>query len=221
MKINYLKINGFGKFKQKKINLEDKLNIIYGKNESGKSSMLKFISSMLYGASKNKNGKDMPDFDKFKPWDIDEFSGKIRYTLDSNKTYEVFREFKKKNPVIYNEKMEDISKEFNINTKGIEFFEEQTGIDEQTFLNTTVIEQECMKLDKLSQNSIIQRISNLMSSGDDNISYKKSIDKIKDMQTEQVGTERTSGRPINIVEQKLKYLEAEKRKLESYKENER
>ena len=126
MKINYFKINSFGKLKNKEISFEDKINIIYGENESGKSSMLKFISSMLYGAATTQNrsrdGKDISDFDRFKPWTGDEFSGKIKYTLDNNKTYEVFREFKKKSPVIYNEKMEDISKEFNINTKGIDFY---------------------------------------------------------------------------------------------------
>ena len=59
MKINEFKINGFGKIKDKQINLEDKINIIYGKNESGKSTILKFLISMLYGSSKNKRGKDL------------------------------------------------------------------------------------------------------------------------------------------------------------------
>ena len=31
MKINYLKINGFGKIKNKEINLNKNINIIYGK----------------------------------------------------------------------------------------------------------------------------------------------------------------------------------------------
>ena len=56
MKINNLKINGFGKLKNRNLNLENGINIIYGENESGKSTCLKFISSMLYGSSKNKNG---------------------------------------------------------------------------------------------------------------------------------------------------------------------
>ena len=77
MKINNLKINGFGKINDKNIDLVDGINVIYGPNEAGKSSILKFITSMLYGASKTKNGKEISDFDKFKPWKTDEFSGKI------------------------------------------------------------------------------------------------------------------------------------------------
>lgn len=220
MKINNLKINGFGKLKNKNLDFNNGINIIYGENESGKSSSLKFISAMLYGASKNKNGKDISDFDKFKPWESEEFSGKISYTLDSGEEYEVYREFKKKNPVIYNSLKEDISKDFPLDkTKGIEFFKEQTGIDEETFFATAITEQEGIKLSKSSQNSIIQKISNLVSSGDDNISFKKSLDKINRSQNEEVGTERTSQRPINVVDNKIHKLLEQKKSLEIYKES--
>ena len=101
MRIDKLKINGFGKIKNKELELKDGINIIYGENESGKSSLLKFVSSMFYGLSKNKNGKEIPDFDRYKPWYNDEFSGKISYTLDNGESFEVYREFKNKNPVIY------------------------------------------------------------------------------------------------------------------------
>ena len=220
MKINNLKINGFGKLKDKEIEFSNGINIVYGENEAGKSSMLKFVTSMLYGASKNKKGKEISDFDKYKPWQTEEFSGKIEYTLDNDEKFEVYREFKKKNPIIYNSKKEDISKMFNLNkTKGIEFFEEQTGIDEETFYNTAITEQEGIKLSKSSQNSIVQKISNLISSGDDNISFKKSLEKINKKQNEDVGTERTSQRPINNVENKIRRLLEEKKNLERYKES--
>lgn len=99
MRINNLKINGFGKLKNKSLEFNNGINIVYGENESGKSSSLKFISAMLYGASKNKNGKDISDFDKFKPWETEEFSGKISYVLDNGEEYEVFREFKKEKSI--------------------------------------------------------------------------------------------------------------------------
>lgn len=220
MRINNLKINGFGKLKNKTLKLSEGINVIYGENETGKSSSLKFISAMLYGASKNKNGKDISDFDKFKPWETEEFSGKIAYTLDNGEEFEVYREFKKKNPIIYNSLKEDISKTFKLDkTKGIEFFKEQTGIDEETFYATAITEQDGVKLSKSSQNSIVQKISNLVSSGDDNISFKKSLDKINRSQNEEVGTERTSQRPINLIENKIHKLLEQKRNLEIYKES--
>lgn len=220
MKIKNIKINGFGKLKDKEVNLSNGINVVYGHNESGKSSLLKFISSMLYGAGKNKNGKDISDFDKFKPWRSEEFSGRLEYSLDDGKNYEVFREFKKKMPIIYNSNKEDISKSFKIEkAKGIDFFYEQTGIDEETFYNTAISEQEGIRLSKSSQNAIIQKISNLVSSGDDSVSYKKTMDKISKNQTTNVGTEKTFQRPINLIDSKIKKLLNEKKDLEIFKEN--
>lgn len=216
MKINFLKINGFGKIKNKEINLNKKINLIYGKNEAGKTTLLKFISSMLYGVSKNKNKKEISDFDKYKPWDQDEFSGKIIYTLDNNIKYEVFREFSKKNPKIYNENLEDISKEFSINkTKGSQFFFEQTNIDEETLFSTAVSEQQGVVLAQDNQNILTQKIANILSTGDDNISYNKVISNLSKKQIEEIGTERTVGRPINNILNEIEKIENQKREIEN------
>ena len=132
MKIKNLKINGFGKLKDKEINFQDGINIIYGENEAGKSTLLKCITAMFYGLSKNKNGGTIPEIEKYEPWNAQEFSGKIAYNLDTNESFEVYRDFKKKNPKIFNKNLEDISKEFNVDkTKGIEFFKDQVGIEEE------------------------------------------------------------------------------------------
>ena len=192
MKIDFLKINGFGKIKNKEINLEKSINLIYGKNESGKSTLLKFIDGMLYGISKNKNGKDISDYDKYKPWNTEEFSGKINYTLDNGNKYEVFREFSKKNPKIYNSNLEEISKQYNIDkNKGNQFFYDQTKIDETLFLSTNIVEQNESVLDSNSQNLLTQKIANILSSGEDNVSYKKAMEKLSKKLIEEVGTERT------------------------------
>ena len=184
----------------------------------GKSTLLKFIYCILYGASKNKNGKEISDFEKFMPWTAAEYSGKINYELDNKEKYEIFREFSKKNPKIYNEKLEDISKTFNINkTKGIEFFYEQTKIDEELFKSTVLVEQGESKLDKTKQHTLIQKITNLISTGNDNISYKKVIEKLNKKLIEEVGTERTTERPINIIEEKIENLEKEKINIENNK----
>ena len=219
MKINKLKINGFGKLYKKELELGDNINIIFGKNEAGKSTILKFIDSMLYGISKNKNGKDLSDFDRFNPWSKNEFSGKIEYTLDNGKAYEVYRDFKKKSTIIYNQNKEDISKEFKVDkSKNIDFFVEQTGIDESTFLSTAISEQEGIRLKPNDQNGIVQKISNLINTGDDNISYKKSFDKLSKLQTERVGTDRTSQRPLNKVTNNIDILVGRKKELELVRE---
>ena len=218
MEINKLKINAYGKIKDKEINLNKNINIIYGKNESGKSTILNFITNILYGISKNKNGKEYSDFEKYKPWEGEEFSGKIEYELDNHEAFEVFRDFKKKNPQIFNEKKEDISKQFNIDkSKGNEFFYEQTKMDEKLFLSTIVVNQEQVKLEKGEQNILIQKIANLVRTGEDNVSYKRAIDRINRRQLEEIGTERSREKPLNKLLRENENLEIEKQELEKYK----
>lgn len=218
MKIDYLKINGFGKLINKEIKLDNKINIIYGKNETGKSTILNFLNSMFYGASKNKDGKVISNYEKYFPWKSEEFSGKIRYTLDNNKEYEIYRDFKKKSPIIYDNKKQDISLEFNVDkSKGIDFIYEQTGINEETFKNTVITSQNEIKIGKTAQNTIIQKISNIVSSGDENISFKKTLEKINKFQNEMVGTDRTISKPINIVNENIEHLSSRKEELKKCK----
>lgn len=214
MKIENLKINGYGKLKNKDIEFCDKINLVNGNNEAGKSTLLSFIYSMFYGANKNKNGKDISTFDKYKPWDGTEFSGKIKYKLDNNESYEVFRDFNKKNPKIYNKNLEEITSIFNNDkSKGINYIFEQTKVDEEIFLNTSIIEQNSVKLNKSEQTTVMQKISNAISSGDDNISFKKSIDKINKKLNSEVGTDRTSEKPINMINAELIKLNNKKNDL--------
>ena len=217
MKINKIKINSYGKLKNKEINLESNLNIIYGKNESGKSTLLKFILNIFYGASRNKKGRDISDFEKYKPWDSEEYSGKLTYELDNRNKYEIYREFNKKNPNIFNEKGEDIVKEFNIDkNKGSEFFYEQTQISEDMFLATSVAMQQEVKIGKNEQNILIQKISNLLETGEDNISYKKAVDKLNKMQLDKIGTERSREKPINIIKKNIYNIEEKINELKKY-----
>lgn len=213
MKINNLKINGFGKIENKEIKLSDNINLIYGENEAGKTTLLKFISGMFYGISKNKNKKEIPDYEKYKPWKAEEYSGKIEYVLDNKETFEVFRDFNKKNPKIY-KNSEDISKNFNIDkTRGNEFFYEQTNIDEQIFSSTTLIEQKEVVLDNSEQNILTQKIANLLLTGEENVSYKKTKDLLNKKQNEEVGSSRTVGRPLNVITEKIEKLMKEKESL--------
>ena len=220
MKINKIKINSYGKLKNKEINLKNNLNIIYGKNESGKSTLLKFILNIFYGASRNKKGRDISDFEKYKPWDSEEYSGKLTYELDNKNKYEIYREFNKKNPNIFNENGEDILKEFNIDkNKGSEFFYEQTQINEEIFLATSVAMQQEVKIARDTQNILIQKISNLLETGEDNISYKKAVDKINKMQLDKIGTERSREKPINIIQKNIYNIQEKINELKKYENN--
>ena len=217
MKIKNIKINSFGNLEDKEMELSDNINIIYGKNESGKSTLLKFISNTFYGTSRNKKGREYSDYEKYKPWVREDFSGKIKYELNNGEQFEVYREFSKKSPKIYNSNLEDISKEFEIDkNSGNQFFYEQTNVDEATFYSSVASMQQEVKLEKNSQSVLIQKMANIAGTGDDNVSFKKAMDKLYKKQLDEVGTYRSQGKPINIAQNKLKELENKKQELLEY-----
>ena len=219
MKINSIKINSYGKLKDKNFDLE-KLNIIYGKNESGKSTLLNFILNLFFNISKNKDGKNISDFEKYFPWNENDFSGKIIYQLDNNKKYDVFRDFNKKNPQIFDENGMDISKNYNIDKKiGNLFFQDQVNIDKKTMLSTVVASQNEIKIDNTTQNLLIQKIANIVESGEEDVSYKNAINKLDKLLLSEVGTRKSQNRPINISIEKLNNYEKELNNIKKYEKN--
>lgn len=222
MKIKNIKVNAYGNIENKDINLEEGINIIHGANESGKSTLLNYIISIFYGISKNKDGKALSDYEKYKPWNSNEFSGRISYKLENGEEYEIFRDFNKKNPKIYNDKLEDISDRFETEKKdGSKFFIEQMGIDKQMYLSTVVSTQEEVRLDEKNQNMLIQKIANLAGTGEDNVSYKKALIKLQEKIRDEIGTNKTSQKPINIIEKEIveinnKIVETEKYRNRKY-----
>lgn len=109
-----------------------------------------------------------------------EFSGKINYTLDNGEEFEVYRNFTKKNPQIFDKYANDISKEFvKEKSDGNMFFYEQTKVDEELFSLSMVMHQQETRLDNKSQSTLIQRLSNIMLTGEDDISYKEVLRKVK------------------------------------------
>ena len=216
MLIENLQINNFGKLKNRNIELNNGINVIYGENESGKTTLLKFITSMFYGVNKNKNGKRISDFEKYTPWEEGEFSGKIKYKLDNEEEYEVYRNFAKKNPQVLDKLGNDVSKNYTIDkTYGNKFFFEQTKVDEELFNMAMVIMQQEVKLDEKKQNILIQKASNIMLTGEDDVSYKKIISKLNKKQTEEIGTEKSPTKPLYLTRQRIEELGRKKAELEN------
>ena len=70
MKILDLYINGFGKFHGRNLSFGDGLNIVYGKNEAGKSTIHTFIRGMLFGIERQRGRASKGDlYTRYEPWE--------------------------------------------------------------------------------------------------------------------------------------------------------
>ena len=90
MKIKKLNITSYGKFENREITFSDGLNIVYGKNEAGKSTVLSFIRAMLYGFS-GRGGVSSNDRKHYLPWGKSSMQGSADILLDNGKVVKVSR----------------------------------------------------------------------------------------------------------------------------------
>ena len=209
MRINNLRINSFGKLENRDLEF-GKFNLIYGDNEAGKSTLLNYIMHMFYGMNKSKTLKSNSDYDRFCPWNSNDFSGQINYDLDDGSNYRVYRDFDKKETFIYDKNNTEISNLFSVDKKlGNQFLLDQIKLDRNLLEKTFVINQNSLKVVKNDRDELIQKISNLIESGSEEISYEKLQKKLGNLQLENVGSDRSSDRPYNIAKEKFEKNGAE------------
>lgn len=96
MLITRLKLNYFGRFQNKEIELKPGINLIYGDNEAGKSTVHAFIRGMLFGIERLRGRASASKEDiyaRYLPWD---YKGAYHGSMDlvlEGKDYRLQRSF--------------------------------------------------------------------------------------------------------------------------------
>lgn len=96
MKIDSIYIESFGKFKNYKLDFKDGMNIIYGDNEAGKSTIMAFIEMMFYGRTAQEKSTDVGKSlrKKYAPWDGSAMCGELEFSY-GGRSYRIRKVFKK------------------------------------------------------------------------------------------------------------------------------
>ena len=171
MKIKKIEVENFGRLKNTVINLKDGIQIIYGENEAGKSTLMEFIKIMLYGKKANTKLCNSRA-----PWDGSKMGGAIEFQhkgkiyslkkdLDKNKNF--FRCISD-DEIIQLAKNEEIGKKF-------------LGINMEEFERSSYIScfgDEIFALNKNSGKIVKDMVLNLVSTGDENISKKQADERL-------------------------------------------
>lgn len=94
MRLIDLHIEGFGKFHDLDLRFAEGMNILYGHNEAGKSTLHAFLQAMLYGLERRPGvGSAAKLHKKYRPWDAPErFGGTLRLAHDGS-IYRIVRDF--------------------------------------------------------------------------------------------------------------------------------
>ncbi len=211
MKIDKLTINGFGKIEKKEITFTEGLNIIYGENESGKSTLQTYITAMLYGLDKKQASK-------YLPWNKGEYGATniLQYTLDNGKTYIVEKNLNRKTTSIYTRQpYQDVTPLFPVKKKHVMFMEEQTGLNQTVFESSVLIKQKEIEVAPKNRKDIIERLLRLSKYGDENIDYTKAIENLNKLNNE-IG-EGNTGKHKKLIQINQQIAELEIEKKNAYK----
>jgi len=222
MHIDKLQITGFGKIRDKTIELSNGLNIIYGCNEAGKSTLWWFIRAMLFGLKGGRKTKDgiPPPLKRYKPWDNGTYGGVMEYTLDNGEHYRVERDFDTGSTRIFDSLFNDITGTFTVTREaGIQFAEKHFGLNDVCFEKTALIRQMNSRIDDSDSRELVSRLVNVHQTGFEDVSFKKARQVLREALKNYVGNEKTTERPLDKVVKKISELKERKTSLINKKES--
>ena len=209
--IKKLSARSFGKLKDINIEFTKGMNVIYGPNESGKSTIQTFIKGMFYGLNKKTKKEELSEFDKYQPWNGTEYAGVIEYEEDGF-FYRVGRNFLTNKVSVCNEFWDDITDKFPVDKKkGSLFAEKHIGLSERCFEQTMFIRQLETKI-KDDTKEVLDRLINLQETGQEDVSLKKAQEVLNDA-IKNIGNERTTKKPLNMADMQIENLKKEKNEV--------
>jgi uncharacterized protein YhaN len=219
MNLLHCRILGFGKLTDLDLDFDRGLNLVFARNEGGKSTLQHFLLSLLYGQLRH-NLKSQRRLDawaeRFRPWRASQYGGILWCEIAGGRKLEIHRTFgKDENSVqIRTAAGEDITETYEKQKNGeLLFAKPHLGMPKDLFESVAVIREN--KVAELSgQNTIRDRIANLAQTGDEDISVHKSLEALQGA-LEAIGSDRAPTKPWRQVQDTLRSAQEELKALET------
>ena len=217
LEITRLELVGFGKFRERTIDLTSGLNLIEGPNEAGKSTIQSFITGMFYGFFQpgTKRRSYTPHRDKYRPWDQGSYRG-VLVCKNEERSWRIERCFDKDNETVnvYDDQTgDDLTLDFPYNpvTRQPQMGEKLLGLSKTAFNNTANIAQmTCASVSREADFSaeVNDKLLSVMKTADASLSLSAVIHEL-DSRIEQIGSPKKSKTPYGQACQLKKELEEE------------
>ncbi|MBO5364299.1 MAG: AAA family ATPase [Clostridia bacterium] len=231
----------FGKFHDLSLPFSDGIQLIYGGNETGKSTIQLFFKVMLYGVSgAKKDSRGIKLRERMIPWEEKSAEGILRLEADG-RSLEIRRKFGKTASGDKTEVLDLNTGEAIPDYAGKTLGEELLGIPESVFEKTLWLEQEGAFFAGADE-EINRRLMNLMETGEEEVSSDRALLELeKEKRTIKAKDKRSAPGELDKLwsarEEKMqeryrllsergqreaeeRVLESEKRKLEDLKQEE-
>lgn len=209
MIIKKICLDNFGKFNNKVVDFSEGINLLYGENEAGKTTLHTFIKGMLFGLD-GKHGKNQEnnEYEKYIPWDEpDNYKGSMVIEAEGVE-YLIERNFLKSDKSC---KITRLDTERELEQEEIEklFY----GFDENCYYNTISISQlgsiTSRELEKVLKNYS----ANLGSTKTTEINIEDALNQLEDTKEKLISEGGADQK--EEVEQEINHLNAEIKELET------
>lgn len=178
MYFNKLLLKNFGKFNNREIELKPGLNLIYGENEAGKTTVKEFIVGMLYGIDKSRGlGARLDNYELRKPLDGRGYAGKayIHYNGKNHLIERSFLRHNRKTTVMDIQSGREIKLKDKNSLHGTMF-----DLDKNTYVNTLCIGEHGAAPGKELADKLGNYLGNLATSGSADIDKTIAIEHLKE-----------------------------------------
>lgn len=210
MRIDKVEIDGFGKLNHVSLSFGEKFNVLLGDNESGKSTLCDFLLSMFYEIPNEGKRTDFKESirTKYRPWKGESFGGRVYFTDDDGKQYVLEKSIgatkrSDKVKLLYADTWDLAGDGENA---GERFF----GFGREGFLKTLYMKS--LNLASTGEGEILEKLSNMETSGDEDVSYdkiKSTLEKAQNALRSKTG----KGGSISKLEAELESLKLEKQQF--------
>lgn len=210
MRLDSIDIQAFGKWNKMNIEFDPGINIVWGPNEAGKSTIQNFIKAMFYAPrSVSTNRSEWQLIKKLIPWQNDFMGGTLNYSLNSGETFRIERDFLKGSVKIFDSNLNDVTGDFESNKEfGPLIAKKHLGLTFSEFENSIFVGQMGIGVGKSARGELFERITNVSETGMINVSLKNAIEALQNALRLNVGTDRTKNRPLDIIDARLSNIQA-------------
>ena len=177
MIIKKLHVKSFGRIHDRTLSFSPGLNVLYGENESGKTTTHTFVKSMFYGIQRQRGRAAKKDaYTLYLPWEDPASYGGTLWFENGGKNYRLTRNFYKENPSL-RLLDEEASEEADVEQEALEAV--LGGISETVYENTVSVAQ----LKSTTGADLVHEVQNYMASyqgaGDSSVDLGRTMQLLK------------------------------------------
>ena len=216
MRLERLEVTGFGRLRQRRFDFGERITVVLGPNESGKSTLHRAIRAGLYGLEAGGPGRprERSDWARWLPWVPGRFGLTLTYRLDGGRRLRVAQSFDRERVQAQVQELGggDVTQQFRVG-RAVCPGRFHLGIDEAVFCAAAWLGEEGLHLSATEAapqqaGRLREALERLVDTGAEGTTAAAAANRLRDA-LQRVGSERRATSPLGVAAAQVRRLDAE------------